>query len=289
METFAYDGTAELGAFLKWCDDNPYPPCEPKGKQEVWTVAWKKLKSLVDPKELDAYNRAKREWMCKPSTQQGDATVHTSPCDKYTLTVTSHSSGQKGTWNLSKGVVTTTAGDVIVARNYSHFPFAWVSHPNGYLYLVCGENYQGQTVVELDTGKRVDHLPKAAEKGFGFCWVKMVPNPKGDLLAVEGCVWGAPYKALIVDFSQPMSPPYEVLCRPEGRESEFMKWAGDDQCSLRYSLDRVNLPGHALHGESEYVLDMKQLEEIEAEVERRGLVDGQEWDECVEETMVWSR
>jgi hypothetical protein len=87
-----------------------------------------------------------------------------------------------------------------VDRNIVGFPSAWVKHPaNGHTYLLCGEDYQGQTVVDCDTGEKVDHVPNAAAKGFGFCWAAIHPNPAAPpLLAVEGCVWAAPYDVLFV-------------------------------------------------------------------------------------------
>jgi hypothetical protein len=76
-----------------------------------------------------------------------------SPSGKYRLVVTSYTTG-------TLGVITRVAdGEEIarVDRNYHSFEHTWIEdHPSGHDYLVCGEDYQGQTVIELDTGARGD-------------------------------------------------------------------------------------------------------------------------------------
>jgi hypothetical protein len=85
-----------------------------------------------------------------------------SPDGKYRLVVTSYST-TKGCWNYTQGLiysVNKVEPLFEVQRNYSSFPYTWVNHPNGHQYLVCGADYQGQTVLELDTGKRKDFVPE---------------------------------------------------------------------------------------------------------------------------------
>jgi hypothetical protein len=93
----------------------------------------------------------------------------------------------------------------IVKRNYSSFCYEWVEdHPNGHDYLVTGEDYQGQTVIELDTVQRRDYLPPEASKGHGFCWVDFKYNREHQLMLVNGCIWACPYEYRFYDFSNPM-------------------------------------------------------------------------------------
>lgn len=140
-----------------------------------------------------------------------------SPSEKYVLVVTPYST-KKGCWNYSQGTVIRNPGNcprkiADVQRNYSHFPFLFIeNHANGHDYLVCGEDYQGQTVIELDTGKRVDHLPDAASEGFGYCWVQTKYYPEAQILVAAGCIWACPYEYRFYDFSSPMDgwPELEV-------------------------------------------------------------------------------
>ncbi|KYF49452.1 hypothetical protein BE08_33065 [Sorangium cellulosum] len=131
-----------------------------------------------------------------------------SPTGKYRLVVSSFSTGE-GTWDYTQGAVYRTgAADpiAVVQRNFGSFPFLFVEgHPNGHDYLVCGEDYQGQTVIELDTGRRRDHLPAEAAEGVGFCWVEMRFEPPAAMLVVEGCIWACPYEFRFFDFSDPMN------------------------------------------------------------------------------------
>ena len=115
----------------------------------------------------------------------------------------------KGGWGYSQGRVYAgpDAGGpplAVVTRNYSSFPFLFVAHPNGHAYLVCGWDYQGQTVIELDTGARRDSLSPGGEVGGGFCWASMTFEDSQQMLIVDGCHWACPYEYRFYDFSQPL-------------------------------------------------------------------------------------
>jgi len=147
---------------------------------------------------------------------------HLSPSGEYKLVVNSHAT-KPGCWDYTRGLVYRKGSDKPIAkvkRNYSSFPFCWIDHPNGHSYLVCGEDYQGQTVIELDTGKRRDHLPPEAEKGHGFCWADYRFDAATLMLVVEGCIWACPYEFRFYDFSDPMNGWPEIepteKCEPIG-------------------------------------------------------------------------
>lgn len=138
-----------------------------------------------------------------------------SPSGKYKLTISYYAQGE-GYWDFTRGVVVDISSGKIIAdvkRNYSDFWHCFVVHPNGYEYLLCGENYQGYSIINCDTGKRVDYLPEEAKKGWGFCWIDCQSIEGGYKLDVEGCYWGAPYEKVIYDFSHPEELPYPELSR----------------------------------------------------------------------------
>jgi len=146
-----------------------------------------------------------------------------SPSGKYVLSISSKET-KPGCWNYTTGeVAQADTGEVIktVERNYSSFPFAWVEgHPNGHDYLVCGADYQGQTVIELDTGGRLDFLPEDAKQGHGFCWSVYEFNREHQMMVVDGCIWAAPYEFRFYDFSDPMSGWPEIVLKDDCIYSE---------------------------------------------------------------------
>lgn len=130
-----------------------------------------------------------------------------SPKEKYTLKISSIET-KPGCWNYTIGEVSNSLVEVItsIKRNYSSFPYLFVEdHPNGHDYFIGGKDYQGQTVVELDTGKIKDFLPEEAKQGHGFCWGSYTWSPEQQLLIVSGCHWACPYEWRFYDFSNPMN------------------------------------------------------------------------------------
>jgi hypothetical protein len=131
-----------------------------------------------------------------------------SPSGKYKVVVLDVET-PAGCIGHSRGEV-FRAGDpapiAVVDRNYCWSTFAWIEgHPNGHDYLVCGEDYQGQTVIELDTCERRDHLPVEAKNGAGFCWTDARFDAATLTLVAAGCIWAAPFEYRFYDFSDPIS------------------------------------------------------------------------------------
>ena len=269
------------------------PTPESNAAVEAWKRDVETSKAALPEGEPAAYYHAHKVWLCRDETASGEPQEEVSPSGKYRLVVTQHTTG-KGTWNCSKGRV--YAGDTLitdVCRNYGAFPFAWIEGhgKTGHDYLVCGEDYQGQTVVNLVTGLRVDHLPKEASEGVGFCWASIHPNADGTLLAVCGCYWACPYETIIVDFSTPMEPPWTILARDS--EDAFDGWTGLDSCKIGTRHEVVDIPWHHLHGKTENDCTIEDLEEIERycaehpEIESKDGCD-QGWREVLE-THEWRK
>ncbi len=141
--------------------------------------------------------------------------IHVSPNGAYTLTVTGYLT-RPTNWSYSRGIVTNTSSGTLVAdimRNYSLFWHCWATHPNGNDYLLCGEDYQGYSIIELASGKCATYFSDEAYKGSGFCWTAAYPSPDGLTLAVDGCYWACPYELVFFDFSEPMTLPLPELDR----------------------------------------------------------------------------
>jgi len=136
----------------------------------------------------------------------------------YKLNVSWYSCNNKpedNYWDFSRGLLTEISTGKIIAdirRNYPDFWYCFVDHPNGNKYLLCGEDYQGYTVINCKTGERHDFLPEEAKGGFGFCWVEII-NFSGTELTVCGCHWACPFENVTYDFSIPEKQPYPELLR----------------------------------------------------------------------------
>lgn len=153
-------------------------------------------------------------------------TYHASYSGNYVLTVETFQGF------LSRGTVKAKSGRTIavVDRNYSLFMHAFVEHhDDGHDYLICGENCYGQTIIQLDTGKRVDFVPK--DNPRGFAWTFVNPSPDGKLLAVESGCWSSPYEMVFFDFSKPMMLPYPELGRIDDCD-EFKEWVDVAEASF---------------------------------------------------------
>lgn len=162
---------------------------------------------------------------------------HLSPSGKYRFDVTPVET-KPGCWNYAEGIVFGVPGEAIIVRhNYHDLPFAWVEgHANGHDYLVTMEDYQGYTVIELDTGERVDALPE------GWCWASIHPSPDKSALAVHGCYWAAPYNSYIFDFSEPLKPLARI-----GEGEDFKAWTGPCQCEMGIAYEARKSDGKKLN------------------------------------------
>jgi hypothetical protein len=179
-----------------------------KWKDAEWGDDLREAYDAVSKEVQKLFNRMRKAAFFDPKNEVADSRKEVlSASGKYKLVI-SRFATKPGSWNYSQGVVYRKADDnpiATVQRNYGAFPNLFVEgHPNGHDYLVCGEDYQGQTVIELDTGARRDLMSDGSDKGFGFCWASYTFNAANQLLVVDGCHWACPYEFRFYDFSDPM-------------------------------------------------------------------------------------
>lgn len=211
-DEFVFDEmTPELRAYLD-CDRGRF------ATTQAYYDECTRLHASLPKGLLARYQRAQVAWLCRDSTVT-KTKEYSSASKRYRLVVTTHNTGPR-TWECSRGRV--YEGDRLIStvcRNYSVFPFLFVEgHPNGHDYLVCGEDYQGQTVVELDTGARMDRTD-------GFCWSSYTASPSKRTLAVWGCYWAAPYELRFVDFDNPLTA-LPLLCEDTDATGD-VAWRSD--------------------------------------------------------------
>tara|TARA_Y100000034_G_scaffold100014_1_gene123136 strand:- start:7330 stop:8031 length:702 start_codon:yes stop_codon:yes gene_type:complete len=213
----------------------------------------------------------------KPENKVEDSTkTHTSPSGKYTLEVSNYKPPNKG-WNCAQGIV--RKGDEVIEtvnRNYGSFPFAWCEeHLTGHDYLVCGETYMGQTIIELDTGKRADYNTASGREGF--CWADYKISEDKSMIAVCGCYWACPYELWIVDFTYPLpfyggsvfdkeTPEHKwnVLSRlDEGHYVEDYNWTKDNDLEMISCHDYEDENGEDVEKKVKMVWRSPKLETLE--------------------------
>lgn len=107
-----------------------------------------------------------------------------------------------------------------IKRNYSHFPYLWIQHPNGKEYLVCGEDYQGYTIINATDAKVHNFVPEGWLNGVGFCWISYEFDPETQKLKVYGCYWACPEEIVVYDFSDPDTVPLKELNRELDQDYE---------------------------------------------------------------------
>ena len=99
-------------------------------------------------------------------------------------------------------------------RNEDRPLIEWVEK-DGVDYLICPEDFQGQSILDLTNRKlysfSFEEGANAEYPADDFIWCAVFPSPDKNKLAVFGCNWGTPYYTTVFDFSNPTSLPYPVL------------------------------------------------------------------------------
>ncbi|MBQ4227356.1 MAG: hypothetical protein II697_04065 [Clostridia bacterium] len=85
-----------------------------------------------------------------------------------------------------------------------------IHHANGNTYLLYYEELYGYSVRDLKSKQSIHYIPQESHErdrsrfSETLIWCTPHYDPGSSLLAVEGCLWGAPYTVFVVDFSDPM-------------------------------------------------------------------------------------
>lgn len=240
-ETFVFEKmTPELQKYLEHRET--YSERTKNDEYKEWKAESEMLEKLIPEGLKDLYNRQHMAWKCRDATASKEPKVIKSDSERYELHLTYHSNGP-GYWNYSKAKVFRDGTLVTeVCRNYGSFPFLFVEgHPNGNDYLICGEDYQGQVVIELNTGRRRGLLPEEAKQGHGFCWSSYEFDVKSQLLVVNGCFWACPYEYKLFDFSDPMEKGWaELTCEGHYIDSDYQPPSIDGDIIKSYDTKFVN-------------------------------------------------
>lgn len=160
-----------------------------------------------------------------------------SPSGKYELKLFTAAT-KPGSWNCSVGQVWTTSDAAAplkiaqVNRNYHAFPFAWVQQGDEE-YLVCGEDYQGITVVRCGDGHAVSKVER-------FCHAEFLPSPNGKFLYTSGCHWACPYESKVYDIQDILKLPWPLIgWNHEDQFSGSPKWSSYTAGQLNVAIENT--------------------------------------------------
>jgi hypothetical protein len=174
----------------------------------------------------------------KSTRIDGDTSIVMSPSGKFQLEIAKYSTGPH-TWSYSRGIVTRVSDSKPLAdvkRNYGHFWYCWIEHPNGKEYLLCGEDYQGYCAVNLTDELYHVYFPEDGYRGIGFCWTAVYPSPDKLTLAVDGCYWACPYDLVFYDFQTPDALPYQEIGRCDNI-TECEGWKDNETFALKREIE----------------------------------------------------
>ncbi|WP_289136332.1 hypothetical protein [uncultured Brevibacillus sp.] len=146
--------------------------------------------------------------------QKEETEVSVSPFSDCCLTI-EHYYHEEGIrrYMYTKGIINCFGEQKVeVKRNLSPFIHRWIKIDDKE-YLLCGQDYQGYSIVDLQNGEIKHYVPEGANSGIGFCWAEIHAHEGTNVIAVEGCVWACEYEIVFYDISEPMILPYKELKR----------------------------------------------------------------------------
>ncbi|MCL6456529.1 MAG: hypothetical protein K6T85_00845 [Gorillibacterium sp.] len=155
-----------------------------------------------------------------------ESEVFYSPSQKYKLTVV-HYEHHEGIvrHDYTQGIITKEDDvdyKVEIKRNFGTFLFQWTNQA-AKDYLLCGQDYQGYTIVDLESQEIHDYIPEESYDSEGFCWAAIHFSHHVNVLVVEGCFCAAEYEIVCYDFSNPAELPYKEIKRISPYE-EVLGW-----------------------------------------------------------------
>jgi hypothetical protein len=201
---------------------------------------------------------------------EGSEKEFVSPSGLYKLQVATYGEPEKPSWNCSRGLVTRQSDGTVIAdvkRNLGFFWHRWVEHPNGHEYLLCGEDYQGYCVINLNLEAYQVYFPEEGYDGAGFCWGDVNPTPDKLVLAVEGCYWACPNEVVFYDFRTPDKLPYQEL----GRISDTLNitgWTDNNIFQVQQGIHTRKSDGARYDELSETEQDKIDTGEVETEYQK---------------------
>jgi hypothetical protein len=156
-----------------------------------------------------------------PDEHQSD----TSPSRRYQLDIDVYAASEVADYGgeFSVAVIIDRrdgAQIAVIHRDHHRFWHAWITRDN-VEYLVCSEDLEGQTVVDLTNRK----IASVTCENDPFIWTDFHLSNDGKMLAVMGCYWACPYMVTVYDFRDPTSLPLPTVVQfTIPSDGKFGRW-----------------------------------------------------------------
>lgn len=99
-------------------------------------------------------------------------------------------------------IIKKSDGDRVgkIIRNEADFPFLFIEdHKDGKDYLICAEDYQGFTVINITDGKKYDYVAEKAKRGLSLRITDFFVSQNKENLAIEGHTKSRPMDVVETD------------------------------------------------------------------------------------------
>jgi len=178
-------------------------------------------------------NRAKIEHNLTSKTFKRIAGKFPSPCGNFILIIEEYEKSN-GRWSYTyhRGIVYSLIDRKEVAilnSNANKFWHCWVKQGDK-LYLLCNEDLQGYTIVDVGEGIVYTYIDPKAKTGWGFSWKEVAPSPDGRFLAVQGDYMEATREVALYDLSNINLPLKKVKRLDANLKNEYLVlkgWKGE--------------------------------------------------------------
>jgi len=137
-----------------------------------------------------------------------------------------------------------------------------IGHSNGKEYLIFRQDLYGYSVLDIDSGEKMQFFPsESLNGGETFIWTDVEYNPLNNVLAVSGCYWACPSSTHLFTFDNPMSEHQKFVdlieCFDGGYDVyddiHFKKWENSDLHIARFNLE-TNSKEAAVVTQNEYLI-----------------------------------
>jgi len=112
-----------------------------------------------------------------------------SPSGKYSLELTPYSvKDRRCPFYSVVEIIRKNDGERLgkIIRNEADFPFIFVEDHGGKDYLLCAEDYQGFTVINITSGKKLDYVPEKSKRDLAMKITDFYVSPDRKTIAIEG-------------------------------------------------------------------------------------------------------